>query len=124
MQTETGTTTTADGGQRTTGVVIQATDQASDPRVSGTWTVGLTWQGNASGSLAVEYGTSKMTNAGGTWTGTFSGVGWDGGNASDITLWAVGSGGYAGLSYYVHLRTSYSTGELRGLVFRGSPPAR
>jgi hypothetical protein len=41
----------------------------------------------------------------------------------DASVWLIGKGGYAGLSYYFHFHGSNGTYEIDGLVFPGSPPA-
>jgi hypothetical protein len=73
-----------------------------------------------------QWGTARLTNAGGTWTGTYSGI-YTSETGDMITRWCQGSGGYKGLTFYMWLvvpRATVDSGPAhwQGLVFPGNPP--
>ncbi len=106
---------------QTRGVVITATIEMNDPRVSGTGT-GLV-NADFYDHVGPEWGTTRLENAGGAWEGTVTGVAWADGNASDLSGWLVGSGAYEGYTYYWHLRAIGTTGTVDGIIYPGGPPA-
>jgi hypothetical protein len=104
------------------GFVASSTDTMNDPRVTGTGALRLsidTFDGVGS-----EWGTYRLENTDGSWEGTVSGGGWSDGEAGTITGWLVGSGAYAGWTYYIDMRSSGLQTELSGVIYPGSPPAR
>ena len=100
---------------QTRGVVITATIEMNDPRVSGTGT-GLV-NADFYDHVGPEWGTTRLENAGGAWEGTVTGVAWADGNASDLSGWLVGSGAYEGYTYYWHLRAIGTTGTVDGIIY-------
>jgi len=106
---------------QTRNVVITAWFSMNDPRVSGTGT-GLV-NADIYGTVGPEWGTTRLENAGGAWEGTVTGAAWADTNASDMSGWLVGSGGYEGYTYYWHIRTTGATGVVEGIIYPGPPPA-
>ena len=118
---DSGTATTVGGVVQVRGIVATTTDTMSDPRVSGTGTIGGNYDRWATG--ATQWGTYLLENEGGSWEGTWAGIAYGGSPpVEDASVWLVGAGGYAGLSYYFHFHGSNGTYEIDGLVFPGSPP--
>jgi len=97
----------------------------TDPRVAGT--VVYTWNNEKWGDMfhgsLVQWGRGRLVNSGGAWDGRYSGI-WTSGTGDIINFWYVGTGGYAGLSYY--MTTEFPQNDLslqtRGLIFPGTPP--
>jgi hypothetical protein len=128
--TGTGTTSSTGGTGTLVGDVWQYRDTAvtgdatrSDPRVSGRESSRL--DNDAYGTVGRAWGTSQLENAGGAWTGTLAGGFWDWDLAltrSDLNLWLVGSGPYAGWTYYQHVRATGSSNVVEGIIFPGPPP--
>jgi hypothetical protein len=67
-------------------------------------------------------GAGTITNAGGTWEGTSTGVMGDPSGGDVITFWMRGTGDYAGLSYTCRV-TGSGPWEVTGYIFSGDPPA-
>ncbi len=107
---------------------VQCTTLSNDPRVSGKYAATVhtrPWNADASHEAFVQWGTARLVNAGGAWEGPYSGI-FATGRGDIITTWYMGSGGYAGLSYYETI-TASKRGQgwaAVGLIFPGSPPAR
>ena len=102
---------------------ITADPTNSDPRVSGKESARLDY--DLYGTVGLEWGTFQVENAGGTWTGTYTGALWDQDSAlsrSDGTFWSVGSGAYAGYTYYRHIQTTGDSVAVEGIIFPGPPP--
>jgi hypothetical protein len=121
--TDAGTRTTAGGVEQLRGLVATTTDTTSDPRVSGTGTIGGNYDRWVGG--ATQWGTYRLENEGGSWDGTWAGIAYGASGyppIEDASVWLVGAGGYAGLGYYFHFHGSNGTYEIDGLVFPGSPP--
>jgi hypothetical protein len=119
---ESGTSVRVGAVTQVRGYVASAVDTMNDPRVTGTGTLRLsidTFDGVGS-----ESGTYWLESADGSWEGTVSGLGWSDGEASAVTGWLVGSGAYAGWTYYIDIRSSGLQTELSGVIYPGSPPAR
>jgi hypothetical protein len=116
----TGTTARAGDVAQQRGVVAMTVDTMNDPRVTGTGTIRAA--NDSYGSVGPQWETYRLENAGGAWEGTCSGALWSGGAGTDSVCWLVGSGGYAGFTYYLHVQ---GTGvlEVDGIIFPGSPPA-
>jgi hypothetical protein len=119
---------TKEGTETVVGDVTQIRGQemtglgtANDPRVNGT--SHITLNADVHGTVVAMWGTSRTENAGGTWEGTWTGASWNDSAAWATTSWAIGTGDYAGYTYYSH---STSTGVLSstqdGIIFEGSPP--
>jgi hypothetical protein len=103
---------------------------SSDPRVSGEF-VG-TWNSDRWGQLAsgaaIQWGTGRLTNRGGTWSGPYSGI-YTSETGDMITRWCQGSGDYKGLTFYMWLvvpKVTVDSGPThwQGLIFPGNPPPR
>ncbi len=126
-----GTETTDNDIRKGRGLTLSCTDEANDPRVSGTTTD--TWNydfyfstGAMVPTVGVDWGTRRLVNEGGAWEGSIIGVVFPG-PRDEMTFWLKGSGGYAGLTYYMHVGAvatidangmSYS---FEGIIFEGSP---
>lgn len=124
--TEAGTRTTANGVEQMRGLVAATTDTMSDPRVSGSGTIGGDYDRWLQTGAATQWGTYRLENDGGSWVGTWAGIAYPGAGMApieDATAWLVGEGGYAGLTYYLHFHGSGGTYEIDGMVFPGTPPA-
>jgi hypothetical protein len=100
------------------------TDTVDDPRVNGTYTA--TWDmdywgapDHSNGAL-VQWGTARLTVAGGSWEGRATGV-YSSNRGDTITWWWTGTGGYAGLTYF-ELVTGTGGWTVRGQIFPGVPP--
>ena len=65
----------------------------------------------------------RLENANGAWEGTVTGASWNGGYTANDSGWLVGSGAYAGYTYYVHFWGSGYNYLAEGIIFLGSPPA-
>ena len=104
------------------GVHATATEQISDPRLSGAATI----DGNVDvyGTEAVQWGTFRIENDGGAWEGPYRGVIY-GGTQESGTVWLAGSGDYAGLTCYWTFGGDNSdlVLEIEGLIFPGEAPA-
>jgi hypothetical protein len=105
---------------RLRGRINATVDTMNDPSVTGTGTI--TTDFDLYGSVGPQWGTYRLANAEGAWEGTWTGALWEGGSATNLSGWLVGSGAYEGWTYYVHV---WGTGSLQvnGVVFPGSPPA-
>ena len=118
-------TTTLDkkGIAHTLGIVIGFATNLDDPRVSGTGTYRLSV--DASGSLGFTHGTFRLDVPGGAWAGTCTGSTWNDFGAGDVSCWLVGSGRYAGLTFYLNHRFVEGTDSdrLLGTIIPGEPPS-
>jgi hypothetical protein len=106
---------------RLRGQEMWGTGTTSDPRLAGTTHIVL--NADVHGTVASEWGTSKLENAGGTWEGTWTGASWNSGSATSVSGWLVGSGTYAGYTYYFHVFGPALPYMTEGIIFEGSPPA-
>jgi hypothetical protein len=115
--------TGSDGLQHFRGGTLTCTVTTDDPRVSGTET-GSPWNrdtwGKTDSVATVQWGTTRLENAGGAWEGTGSGV-YSSDRGDIVVSWYKGTGGYAGLGYF-ELRTGKTPMAIRGLIFPGDPP--
>jgi len=91
----------------------------NDPRLAGTTTTTL--NADFYGTVASEWGTTRTENAEGAWEGAWSGVSWDG-TATSVSGWLVGSGAYAGWTYYFHVYGPWQPYQVEGIIFEGPPP--
>jgi len=119
-------TTDADGMIHVRDGVIECTATSNDPRVSGTSR--YTWNLDGTGSsFAVQWGTGRITNAGGSWDGTFSAA-YNDSTGDVLYAWFKGAGGYAKLSYVMWERLAPAevswTYPVQGMIYPGSPPTR
>ncbi len=118
-------TTDPDGTGHSRDGLTACTVVANDSRVSGQQVdqSRLDHWGAADSGALVQWGTSRLQNAGGAWVGRFTGV-YTAQTGDTITYWYTGTGGYAGLSYYVWL-TEPPVGvtyPIHGMIFPGKPP--
>jgi hypothetical protein len=93
----------------------------TDPRMQGhaSWAFSL----DAYGSVGPEWGTVKITNTGGSWTGTCTGGTWSSGDWIVFGCWLVGGGAYTGFSaYYSVFDVGPGSAQGEGAIFPGSPP--
>ena len=75
--------------------------------------------------VSSEWGTLRLENTAGAWEGSCTGATWDDGSRSVVACWLVGSGGYAGYTYYrIHrsMTGRTATFDVEGVIFPGSPP--
>ena len=118
-------TTTLDkkGITHTLGVVIGFATDLDDPRVSGTGTYRLSV--DASGSLGFTRGTFRLDVPGGAWEGTCTGSTWNDLSAGDLSCWLVGSGRYAGVTFYLNDRFAGGSDpdQLLGTIIPREPPS-
>jgi hypothetical protein len=92
----------------------------NDPRLAGTEKITL--NADFYGTVASEWGTTRIENAEGTWEGTWTGVTWGEAGATSVSGWLVGSGAYAGWTYYFHGYGPSQPYQVEGIIFEGSPP--
>jgi len=92
----------------------------SDPRVTGTTRITLNL--DMHGSVASEWGTTRTENAQGAWEGNWTGASWNDGTATSVSGWLIGSGAYAGYTYYFHVFGPHMPFTSEGIIFPGSPP--
>ncbi len=102
-------------------MVVEGEGTANDPRATGTSTGHLS--SDAYSEVGSEWGTMRIENSGGVWEGSVSGAAWANGNASSVSGWLVGSGGYAGYTYYIRMTNSGLSGTVEGIIFPGTPPS-
>lgn len=99
--------------------------ECDDARIAGDMTA--TWNSDVTGTYndgaLVQWGTARLSNSGGEWVGTFSGV-YTSKTRDSLTWWLTGKGDYAGLSLYLWEPSSSTSGtaQFRALIFPGSPP--
>jgi len=123
-------TLTSDASSTThaTGGSLECTEQANDPRVSGhaTGTFDFDgWGGSVNNGAEVFSGTIRLVNDGGAWDGRYSGIYTN--KTGDLwSIWYIGTGAYAGLSYYEWIEeplgTFFTFYPITGLIFPGTPP--
>jgi hypothetical protein len=116
-----GTTTKVGNVTQLRGLVLTGTWIMNDPRVSGTGTAHLNV--DEYDNVNAMWGTCHLENANGAWDGTETAASWNGGSTANDSAWLVGSGAYAGYTYYVHFWGSEYTYQVEGIIFQGSPPA-
>jgi hypothetical protein len=92
----------------------------NDPRLVGT--SHLTLNADIYGAVGSEWGTTRIENAGGAWEGTWTGAAWNTGSATTVSGWLVGSGAYAGYTYYFHAFGASNPYQMEGIIFKGAPP--
>jgi hypothetical protein len=115
---EAGTQTQVGDVLQTRGEVFTDTMAMSDPRVSGTGTG--TWnQDGYPGDIGISWGTYRLENEGGAWSGTFTSA--DGTPTAVSSGFLVGEGGYEGLTFYWHQDMGDEV-TVVGIIFPGDPP--
>jgi hypothetical protein len=103
------------------GGVATVTAAMDDPRVTGTGTFAFSL--DAFTVAATEWGPYRLENARGAWEGSCAGSSWDDGNRANGSCWLVGSGDYAGYTYYRWYRWIPGDVTVEGIVFAGPPPS-
>jgi hypothetical protein len=118
---------TKQGTQTVVGDVTQVRGQEmtdsgtmNDPRLAGTGVITLNT--DIYGNVASEWGTSRIENAKGAWEGTWTGASWNAGSATAVSGWLVGSGDYAGYTYFFHVFGPSAPFQSEGIIFKGTPP--
>jgi hypothetical protein len=99
--------------------------EASDPRASGTYS--SVANADVQNEQGIEWGTLRIENAGGTWVGPYTVMGYESpeGASPPTSGMLVGDGDYAGYTmslWYDGLRNS-PVGKFHGVMFKGQPPA-
>ncbi len=119
LPTDWAATATGDSA-RLRDAVITTTASMNDPRVRGTGT----WQANADlrSGIGPVWGAYRLAGPAGTWEGTCTGSLWAAGAGGLRTCWLAGSGGYDGYTYYLSATWSDTGGDVRGVIYPGSPP--
>jgi hypothetical protein len=117
---QSGASTLVDGVTQVRGFVATSTDAMNDRRVTGEGTLHLSI--DTYDAAGTEWGTYRLENAGGAWEGALTGLAWNGGDASDVCGWLVGSGAYHGYTYYIHVRSTGFGRDIDGIIIPGSPP--
>jgi len=115
-----GTSTPVGDVPQLRGFVASSADTMDDPRVTGTGALHLSV--DTFGTAGTQWATYRLENAGGAWEGTLTGLGWNEGNAIDMSGWLVGSGAYQGFTFYMHVRSGGFAMDIDGIIFPGSPP--
>jgi hypothetical protein len=122
---DTGTMTNEDGVDKGRGLTLKNIDTANDPRVSGTTTE--TWNYDFAGmppQAGLDWGVRRLENDGGAWEGIVLGSNLGAGR-EELTMWLAGSGGYEGLSYYMHAFATNPSSEsypFEGIIYEGTIP--
>jgi len=103
------------------------TNEASDPRVSGTSTIFWNVDVDRDTGQGIMWGTAHLENDGGTWEGPWTGMEYEPGDNDYFTTsgWLVGDGDYAGYTFYFQLDAFQYGGPVRmhhGIIFKGQPP--
>jgi hypothetical protein len=118
---ENGTETKVGNVTQLRGLVLAGPWTMNDPRVNVTGTARLSVDEYPNVNSMWE--TMHLENANGAWDGTVTAASWNGGNTANNSGWLVGSGAYAGYTYYVHFWGSGYNYQVEGIIFQGSPPA-
>jgi hypothetical protein len=103
--------------------VASATSAMNDFRVSGSGT--FRFSVDRYDQVSSESGTFRLENVAGAWEGTCTGAIWEDGGRSVVACWLLGSGDYAGYTYYrIHrsMTGRTATFDVEGVIFPGSPP--
>jgi hypothetical protein len=114
-----------DGSSSSRGGTVTEELVSDDLRVAGTaegtWEADR-WEGAESNGALVQWGTSELTNDGGSWRGDYSGVRTT--ETGDLLArWWQGAGEYEGLTFFMWITDgSRSPWEWSGVVFAGAPP--
>jgi hypothetical protein len=124
-QAEPGEQTVEDGVIKVRGNVLLTVETSTDPRVEGraTITVNIDTYPPAEGAMGpaqIRYGTVRLENDGGAWTGSFEGRMAPSGFIQ--TYWFRGEGGYDGLSYIVTAGGNGNVWQSQGVIYPGELP--
>lgn len=121
--TEGTVTTDANGASHSRNGTVTYTMTSNDARVSGTvegsWNSDR-WGESAANGAIVQWGTSRLTNEGGSWQAPYSGI-YTSETGDIITRWYTGTGAYEGLTFYMWIAGSRDF-DWQGLIFPGTPP--
>ena len=118
-------TVNGDGSISSRGGTLTEELVSDDPRVAGTadgtWEADR-WEGAESSGALVQWGTSELTNDGGSWRGDYSGIRTT--ETGDLLArWWEGAGEYEGLTFFMWITDgSASPWEWSGVVYPGAPP--
>jgi len=101
--------------------VVATRASMNDFRVDGNGT----WQFSADlrSGTGPAWGPYQLETTAGAWEGTCTGSLWADGAGGTRSCWLVGSGDYDGYTYYVSATWSDKRGDVRGVIYPGSPPA-
>lgn len=119
-------TTTVDGAiVRVRDNVLLTVERSSDPRVSGRATISVNFdaypdRSGTPGATQVRFGSMRLENEDGAWSGRFAGTLANGGFVQ--TYWLEGEGEYEGLSYVVTAGGNGNVWRSQGLIFPGDIP--
>jgi hypothetical protein len=105
---------TVDGMSQKRDAVRVCTDTQSDPRVSGTNTLTFNYDEHPDGTWTY-WGTSRLTNDSGSWTGVYDGLGPNDYTAT-MNVYLKGEGGYAGLQYHGTAVLGGAVTPLEGII--------
>jgi hypothetical protein len=119
--TKDGTSTVVGDVTQLRGQEMTAPGTMNDPRLTGVSHIVL--NADIHGSVASEWGTSRIETADGAWEGTWTGASWNAGAATSVGGWLVGSGAYEGYTYYFHVFGPSMPFQVEGIIFPGPPPA-
>jgi hypothetical protein len=118
-------TTNDDGSSESRDGSVTEEFTSADARVAGTatetWETDR-WGQSASDGALVQWGTGELTNDGGSWEGTYSGI-YSTETGDVLYRWWTGGGDYEGLTFFTWITDSTtSTWEWSGLIYPGTPP--
>ena len=104
------------------------TNEWTDPRVSGTWTIAFNVDQDPATGHGIQWGTARIENDGGTWEGPFTGMEYKPGETDYLMNagWMTGDGDYAGYTFYWEVDAEqHGSADPRtwhGVIYRGDPP--
>lgn len=119
-------TTTVDGSiVRVRDNVLLTVERSSDPRVSGRATISVNFDAypdpsGLPGATQVRFGSMRLENEDGAWSGRFAGTLANGSFVQ--TYWLAGEGAYEGLSYVVTAGGNGNVWRSQGLIYPGDIP--
>lgn len=101
--------------------VITTRASMNDVRVDGNGV----WQLSADlrSGTGPAWGPYRLESIGGAWEGSCTGSLWADGAGGARNCWLAGSGDYDGYTYYLSATWSDTGGDVRGVIYPGSPPA-
>ena len=105
--------------------VFSMTTEMDDPRASGTITFAFSADAFPPTGAGVQFGTMRIENDGGAWTGPCAGGSEYLGDPYVGSCWLIGSGDYEGYTYYRQHIWGPSVADraiTEGLIFPGVPP--
>ena len=119
--TKEGTSTVVGDVTQLRGQEMMAPETMNDPRLAGM--THITLNADVHGSVASEWGTSRIETTEGAWQGSWTGASWNDGVATSVSGWLIGSGAYEGYTYYFHVFGPSMPFRVEGIIYPGSPPA-